>query len=85
MTNKSKPLIGIAYSDNDHSKVSARGNRELIEAGLDLGEAIREVLKELDIDTEGGGHNIAAGARIPTKLEEEFLNVLNQKVKSQIS
>ena len=85
MTNKKKPLIGIAFSDNDYSKVSARGNRELIEAGLDLGEAIRESLKELNIDTEGGGHNIAAGARIPTKLEEQFLNVLNQKVKSQIS
>ncbi|MHA1784391.1 MAG: DHHA1 domain-containing protein [Candidatus Helarchaeota archaeon] len=85
IVDKSKPLIGIAFSDKGYSKVSARGNPKLIQKGLDLGTAIRETLKELEIDTEGGGHNIAAGARIPTNLEENFLNVLNQKVKSQIS
>ena len=80
-----KPLVGVAFSDDDMSKISARGNPKLIKRGLDLGSAIREALKELNIDTEGGGHNIAAGARIPTKREEEFLNVLNEKVKSQLS
>ena len=80
-----KPLVGVAFSDGEMSKISARGNPKLIRQGLDLGIAIREALKELKIETEGGGHNIAAGARIPTKLEEEFLNVLNEKVKSQLS
>lgn len=81
----SKPLVGVAFSDRDMSKISARGNPKLIKRGLDLGIAIREALEELKIESEGGGHNIAAGARIPTKLEEEFLNVLNEKVKYQLS
>ncbi len=85
MIEGNKPLIGLAFSDNNMSKISARGNPKLIKKGLDLGIAIREALEELNIETEGGGHNIAAGARIPTKLEEEFLNVLNEKVKSQLS
>ncbi|NHI93954.1 MAG: DHH family phosphoesterase [Candidatus Lokiarchaeota archaeon] len=85
MIKANKPLIGIAFSDNSYSKVSARGNRSLIEAGLDLGEAIRETLKKMNLDEEGGGHNIAAGARIPTKLEEDFLNLLNQTIQSQIT
>ncbi|MHA1383442.1 MAG: DHH family phosphoesterase [Candidatus Helarchaeota archaeon] len=80
-----KPLIGIAYSDNEMSKISARGNSTLIEQGLDLGIALKGTLKKLGIPGEAGGHNIAAGARIPTRLENEFLETLNTIIEKQIS
>jgi len=33
----------------------------------------------------GGGHNIAAGATIPKGKEEEFLDLLEQEIKAQLS
>ena len=34
---------------------------------------------------KGGGHNIAAGATIPKGKEEEFLEILEKIIKSQLS
>lgn len=79
-----KPLIGIAFSDNNNSKISGRGNTKLVKKGLDLGEAFKETLKILEVQEEAGGHNIAAGARIPTAIEEKFLDVLDGVVEKQI-
>ncbi len=82
-----KPLIGIAYIKDaeNMSKISARGFPELIEKGLDLGEALRETIKNLEIEGEAGGHNIAAGGQIPTNLEEKFLETLDTIIEKQIS
>ena len=33
----------------------------------------------------GGGHDIAAGATIPKGKEEEFLDLLEQEIKTQLS
>ncbi|MHA1377895.1 MAG: DHHA1 domain-containing protein [Candidatus Helarchaeota archaeon] len=85
LVNPEKPLIGLAYSDNNMTKISARGNATLIKKGLDLGIALSEALKKLNIHGEAGGHNIAAGARIPTELEEKFLETLDTIIEKQIS
>ncbi|NVM01873.1 MAG: DHH family phosphoesterase [Candidatus Helarchaeota archaeon] len=81
-----KPLIGIAYiADAENlSKISARGFPELIEKGLDLGKALRDTIKKLKIEGEAGGHNIAAGAQIPTDLENKFLETLDTIIEKQI-
>ena len=38
-----------------------------------------------ELDSVGGGHDIAAGATIPTGTEEEFLEILEKEIKSQLS
>ena len=44
---------------------------------------MRKAAKQLD--GVGGGHNIAAGATIPKGKEEEFLDLLEQEIKTQLS
>ncbi|ENN96501.1 phosphoesterase RecJ domain-containing protein [Methanocaldococcus villosus KIN24-T80] len=76
-----KPVIGY-YIEGDIAKFSARGNKELIERGLDLNEAMA-VAKEFD--GSGGGHNIAAGATIPKDKIEEFLKRVDEIIGGQLS
>ena len=56
---------------------------ELVEKGLNLSTAIKHAATALD--GVGGGHNIAAGATIPKGKEEEFLEILEREIKTQLS
>lgn len=76
------PLIGFAEAENGDIKVSARGTEELVERGLDLSLAMHKAAKSLN--GAGGGHNIAAGATIPKGKEEEFLEILEEEIKTQL-
>jgi len=78
---KSLPLFAFAYSD-DGVKVSARGTRGLVSGGLDLSVVMKEAAQSLG--GVGGGHNIAAGATIPHNCEEEFLELAERIIESQI-
>ena len=82
-TSNNLPLIGFAETENGDVKASARGTQELIDRGLDLSIAMRRAASALD--GVGGGHNIAAGATIPKGKEEEFLELLEKEIKSQLS
>lgn len=82
-TSSELPLIGFANTENGEVKVSARGTQELVEKGLDLSLALSEVAAALD--GVGGGHKIAAGATIPNGKEEEFLDLLEEEIKTQLS
>jgi single-stranded-DNA-specific exonuclease len=77
------PLIGFAYKESGEVKASARGTQELIEKGLNLSNAMNFAAKELK--GIGGGHKIAAGATIPKGKEEEFLKILEERIKTQLS
>jgi single-stranded-DNA-specific exonuclease len=80
------PVIGWAYLKDDPEtvKVSARAVHDLVEKGLNLGSAIRDVLKELDIDSPGGGHAPAAGVEIPKGKLDKFLKSIGRKVIVQL-
>jgi RecJ-like exonuclease len=65
-----RPIIGFANSASV-VKVSARGTAELVKRGLDLGKVMKEAATQ--VGGAGGGHNIAAGAEIPSGKESEFL------------
>jgi len=52
-------------------KLSTRGTRKLVEAGLNLGKILSECCAQ--VGGVGGGHNIAAGASIPDEKLDEFL------------
>ena len=82
-TSNDLPLIGFANKSKGEVKASARGTQELVEKGLNLSLAMRKAASA--IDGVGGGHNIAAGATIPKGKEEEFLELMEKEIKSQLS
>src|SRR5213078_4762197 len=79
---QSKPVLGLSVLDGV-TKVSARGTRSLIAAGLDLAAALREAASE--VDGNGGGHNIASGATVPKGKEEKFLLLVDEIVARQLA
>jgi len=80
-----KPVLAFA-KDRDQEgwiKVSSRANWGLIRSGIHLGNAMNECSKS--VGGEGGGHDIAAGARLPKDKKQDFLNAVNQLFKKQHS
>jgi len=76
------PIIGFAVNEDGDIKVSARAPRELVDAGLDLSVVMRECASV--VGGFGGGHNVAAGATIPSGKEEEFLDVVEEMIRRQL-
>lgn len=81
-TRNDLPLIGFAYKDSKEVKASARSTQQLVDKGLNLSVAMKKAAKKLN--GVGGGHNIAAGATIPKGKEEEFLDYLEEEIRSQL-
>jgi RecJ-like exonuclease len=79
---QSKPVLGLSVLDGA-TKVSARGTRALIAAGLDLATALRQAAAE--VGGNGGGHNIASGATVPKGKEEKFLTLVDEIVAGQLA
>ena len=84
---RSAPMVAFAesteYSDTPKVKASARGTQDLVARGMDLSAAIRNAAER--VGGVGGGHNIAAGATIPSDKRDEFLSLLDEIVGSQIT
>jgi len=76
-------VMGVAEAEKDKVKISSRATKEVVEAGLNLGEIIGEICEELD--GEGGGHNIAAGAKIPQENKEDFIEKLNGVISEELA
>jgi RecJ-like exonuclease len=76
------PVIGFAEAEKGEIKASARGTRELVEKGLNLGIAMRYAAEKLG--GEGGGHDIAAGAQIKKGKEEEFIKYADEIITEQL-
>ncbi|MFB6175451.1 MAG: DHHA1 domain-containing protein [Candidatus Nanohalobium sp.] len=76
-------VMGIAEAEKDKMKVSSRATKEIVEEGLNLGEIIGEICEELD--GEGGGHNIAAGAKIPESEKQAFIDKLDAKIQEEMA
>ncbi len=76
------PIIAFVKAD-DGTKVSARANRDLVDRGLDLA-SVMKTASEL-VGGYGGGHSVAAGATIPDDKKEEFLDIVEDIVSSQVN
>ncbi len=72
---QSKPVLALSVTDG-LTKVSARGTRAQVAAGLDLAEALRSAAD--GVGGHGGGHNIASGATIPKGKEERFVVLVDE-------
>ncbi len=75
------PIIAFADSD-DGVKVSARADRSLVDRGLNLSEVMKTAAGL--VGGFGGGHSVAAGATIPPDRKEEFLDIVEDLVSSQV-
>jgi single-stranded-DNA-specific exonuclease len=80
---KGLPLLGFALTENGDVKVSARATQSLVDRGLDLAAALTQAAKE--VNGIGGGHNVAAGATIPKGKEEEFLRLVEERIRLQLA
>ncbi|UCE90837.1 MAG: DHH family phosphoesterase [Methanobacteriota archaeon] len=83
---RSAPMVAFADATESGAeplkKVSARGTQELVAMGLDLSAAMRRIGET--VGGAGGGHNIAAGATIPSSQKDEFLRLLDELVGAQL-
>ena len=78
----SRPIIAFAEKNDEETKVSARGTGRLVGKGLDLSTVMTEASRSVGGD--GGGHDIAAGATIPTGEEEPFVEEADAIVAEQL-
>jgi len=76
MFKKGKPVV--ALSINDSIDISARADEKMVLEGINLGEAMKNVA--LKLGGIGGGHPIAAGAKIKKEKEKEFLDELDKEL-----
>lgn len=78
-----KPIVAFAEKDADHAKVSTRGTHALVRRGLDLSAVVRIAANAVGGD--GGGHDVAAGATIPTGEKADFIARADRLVGEQLA
>ena len=81
--NPDLPVIGLTVNDDERTDVSSRGTDRMIERGLDLSSAMREVCGSLG--GQGGGHIIASGGTIPRGTEKVFIERLDAFIGRQFA
>ena len=80
---ENKPIIALARSEDGSVKVSGRGTSYLVRRGLNIGQALKEIGAEM-AGVEGGGHRIAAGAKVNEDKLGDFLARLEKKFSEQL-
>jgi len=77
-----KPIIASTLASNNSLKVSGRMSEALVEKGLNLGSILQTASEKFS--GMGGGHNVAAGAQIPSECEDEFLEFVDRVIGDQL-
>ncbi|HHY00400.1 MAG TPA: DHH family phosphoesterase [Methanothermobacter sp.] len=80
--NPEKPVVTLSRM-HDQVKISGRTTLEMTSKGVNLGFALEQASKSFN--GAGGGHNIAAGAIIPYRDLQNFKNLVNDIISTQIS
>ncbi|MDY6776518.1 MAG: DHH family phosphoesterase [Candidatus Nanohaloarchaea archaeon] len=75
-------LAGLAWKGDDHVKISARATEEAVEQGLKMNEVVDEIATACE--GEGGGHEAAAGGKIPRNEQDRFIKMLRETVESEL-
>ena len=63
-------------------RISGRGTRKLVDAGLDLAMAMREASQI--VGGMGGGHDVASGATIPKGTAKKFIDLIDPIIEKQL-
>jgi single-stranded-DNA-specific exonuclease len=63
-------------------RISGRGTRKLVDAGLDLATAMREASQI--VGGMGGGHDVASGATIPKGTAKKFIDLIDPIIEKQL-
>ncbi len=79
--NPDRPFITLNEVEGK-IKVSARGTRKLVAAGLDLAAVMREA--SVSVGGMGGGHDIASGATIPKGTAMKFIDIADSIIEKQL-
>jgi RecJ-like exonuclease len=79
---RTRPIVAFASAGDGELKVSARGTHGLVRRGLDLSAAVRAAARTVGGD--GGGHDVAAGATIPTGERAAFVEAIDDAVAAQL-
>ena len=66
----------------EKSRISGRGTRKLVDAGLDLAAAMREASQI--VGGMGGGHDVASGATIPKGTAMKFIDMIDSIIEKQL-
>ena len=83
LENPEKPLIAFAYIEKENAaKFSARTTETALSKGVNLGDVMRIASERYG--GKGGGHNVAAGAQVPTDQVENFIRSVNELVGKQL-
>ena len=82
LLNPEKPVLALSHID-PLIKVSARTTLKITTKGVNLGEALSQASKSYS--GSGGGHTVAAGAVIPYTNKDNFLNLVDEIVRTQIN
>lgn len=80
--NPDKPVLALSRMD-PLIKVSGRTTLELTEKGVNLGKALEQASHSYG--GTGGGHTVAAGAVVPRNNQDNFLNLVDEIVKTQLA
>lgn len=76
------PTLGMTEVD-ENIDLSARGTKEMVNKGLDLGSLCRKIAGKHG--GSGGGHDIAAGATFPKNNLDQFLDDMDKEVGNVLS
>jgi RecJ-like exonuclease len=83
LENPEKPLIAFAYIEKENAaKFSARTTETALSKGVNLSDVMRIASERYG--GKGGGHNVAAGAQVPTDQVENFIRSVNELVGKQL-
>lgn len=83
LPNSEKPLIAYAnLQEEGIAKISARTTEAVISKGVNLGEIMQVAAEKFR--GKGGGHNIAAGAQVPTEEISNFIAAVDELVGKQL-
>jgi len=74
----SRPLISVTSTLEGKIKISARMHDSLLRKGIDLGFLIKQAAEQ--VGGSGGGHNVAAGAIIPSQALDKFVKIVDNLV-----
>jgi len=75
-------VMGIAEKGDKHLKISARAADELADDGFAINEVMEDACAE--VGGEGGGHQSAAGGKVPREEQERFINIMEERLTESV-